>query len=218
MVTLRISVIWRAKCSNQGKHLKCFSISTFNLRGMIKEIKQNQLDDDMERYEIYIMCIQETKMKEGMNINLKNSILITFPTNCRPISTGIGFLINKRWKDSVYRVWQEGERICVMQLKTASNKILSIVNVYGPTAQITKTNLETRDEFFNKLGKTLKSIENRSTCTLWAGDCNCKVGQEQEGDTGNCLGKFSNGQRNINGESLVKFCETNKYYVVISHF
>ena len=130
-------------------------------------------------------------MKEGIDINLKNSRLITFPTNC--ISRGIGFLINKRWSDSIYRVWQESERICVLQLKTANSKIISIVNVYGPTSKVTNNNPEIGEEFFNQLEKTVKSLENRSTCTLIAGDFNCKVGQEQEGDS--CLGKFSKGQK-----------------------
>ena len=65
---------------HQKKNSKFFNISTFNVRGLKKEVKQNQLDDDMIRYGIDILCIQETKIKEGIDINLKNSRLITFPT------------------------------------------------------------------------------------------------------------------------------------------
>ncbi len=138
-----------------NKIQKFFNISTFNVRGLSKEVNQEQLDDDMLRFGIYIICIQETKIKDGIDINLKDSWLLTFPT--KNLSRGIGFLIHKSWTDSVHRVWQESERICVLQLKTRDNKIISVVNVYGPTSQITKDKPESRDTFFNSLEKVLKN-------------------------------------------------------------
>ena len=59
-------------------------------------------------------------------------------------------------------------------------------------------------------------MENKSICTLIGGDFNCKIGKFQEGDR--CLGKFSKGQGNINGEALAEFCESKSYYIINSNF
>ena len=139
---------------NQAKQIE-FNVSTYNARGLNKQSKCQQLDEDLKRYGVDVVCLQETKIVEGVDINLKNSRLITFPTKNR--YSGIGFLINKKWTDSIYKVWQVNERICVLQMKTSDNKILSIINVYGPTLPITKINPEIREELLSMLRKNIET-------------------------------------------------------------
>ena len=57
---------------------KVFKLGTFNVRGLSKDVKQTQLSNDMTKYKMDVMCIQETKMKELINKDIgKNRLLCT---------------------------------------------------------------------------------------------------------------------------------------------
>ena len=62
----------------------------------------------------------------------------------------------------------------------------------------------------------MKKEEKKADMVILAGDFNSKVGKVQIGDI--CLGNFSKGKRNENGEALVNFCEANGLYIVNSRF
>lgn len=100
------------------------------------------------KYDLDIICLQENKIKEGIDINLKNARLITFTS--QSAQYGNGFLIRNSWTAAIHRMWQVSDRICVLQIATTDNKIMSIINVYGPTSVITKDkpkNTRTVSEF-----------------------------------------------------------------------
>ena len=139
---------------------KKISIATFNVRGINSNIKKHQLDQDLIKYKIDIICLQETKIREGVDINLQNSRLITLP--CENQYYGSGFLVRNSWKEGIHRVWKVSERLSVLQLKNADNKILSIINAYGPTSTITKEKPEVQEEFLEQLEQTLKEAEKKS--------------------------------------------------------
>ena len=68
-----------------------FNTGTFNVRGLTDEFKQEQLVHDGKKYKIDICCLQETKITENRDINIKDYRLITLQSNCRHY--GNGFLI-----------------------------------------------------------------------------------------------------------------------------
>ena len=189
-------------------------IGTFNVRGLTSKIKKEALDEDLQKYKTDVICLQETKIREGVDINLKNSRLLTFPTENGHY--GNGFLINKNKTQEIHRVWKVDERMCVLQMKDKEQKIISIINVYGSTSVITKDKPEVRDRFYEKLENTMKKEEKTADMVILAGDFNSKVGKVQIGDI--CLGNFSKGERNENGEALVNFCEDNGLFIVNSKF
>ena len=201
------------------------NIGSFNIRGLNSNLRKQHLESDLKKYKLDIICLQETKIQDGIDININRSRLICFKSECRHY--GNGFLVSESWTNSIHRTWQVNDRLCVIQFKSKNNKIISIINVYGPTLKISKENTDIRDKFYKDLEKTFKDVQKKSYITLIAGDFNSKVGKRIEnkvnsdgimecGET--CLGRYSRGQRNENGTSLVDFCESNNLFIANSAF
>ena len=89
-------------------------MGTFNVRGLNAETKKEHLDEDLTNYKMDIICLQETKIKEGTDVYLKNSRLITLPTETGHY--GNGFIVRKNREGEIHRVWKVNERICVLQM------------------------------------------------------------------------------------------------------
>ena len=109
------------KVSNMSKTLqtksrmKELNIATFNVRGLTKGFKKVNLVTDLERYKVDLCCLQETKIKNGCDINKKKHRIICFPTKNEHY--GMGFLIHKKWKKFVHKAQTVNDRIAVLQMK-----------------------------------------------------------------------------------------------------
>ena len=49
-----------------------FSLGTFNVRGLCDDSKKESLASDLEKYKLDVCCVQETKIKNGLDITTKN--------------------------------------------------------------------------------------------------------------------------------------------------
>ena len=87
-----------------------------------KEYKQEQLTLDIKKYNVDICCLQETKIKKDEQTEIDGSRIINFNTNVKDY--GNGFVITKKWKESIYKYWKVSDRICVLQLKTNSEEVV----------------------------------------------------------------------------------------------
>ena len=47
--------------------MQMLNIATFNVRGLCDDVKNDNLVIDMKRYFVNIKCLQETKIKNGLN-------------------------------------------------------------------------------------------------------------------------------------------------------
>ena len=136
-----------------------FSLGTFNVRGLTQEYKQQQLSKDMARYRVDVCCLQETKIKDGIDTMVGNHRLITLPTFSK--FYGNGFMISPRYAKHVHSYWKISDRISVLQLTTPKSRVknngrpsyhslltglklkitrnvpadhmITIINVYAPT-------------------------------------------------------------------------------------
>ena len=90
-------------------------MGTFNVRGLTKDIKKDQLASDMTKYKIDICCLQECKIKDGCDETIQKARLICLPT--KEISHGNGFLVSKKWEKFIYKTYKVSERIAVLQLE-----------------------------------------------------------------------------------------------------
>ncbi len=188
------------------------NIATFNVRGINDIRKQEDLCCDFDRYKIDIACLQETKIKDGVDVNIGNCRLLTFKTEC--VHYGLGFVWSKSWDNSIHRVWRVNDRIAVLQLISSEQRIITIINVYAPTtARVAhdQTEIENLYEELNTLVAQFKS----KTSLILCGDFNAKVGvRNQE----TCLGRYSRGIRNNSGQCLVDFCDSHGLYIANSSF
>ena len=105
-----------------GKKKKpSFKLGTFNVRGLTKDIKQEQLSRDVTKYKVDVLCIQETKQKELTNIDVEGNRLICLESTSPHY--GNGFIVSKRWKQNIYKFWRVDDRISVLQLQTEKSKV-----------------------------------------------------------------------------------------------
>ena len=68
-----------------------FSVGTFNVRGLTSFTQKKLLNEDIEKLCVNVGCLQETKVKKEVNINIENYCLICFPKE--RFHYGNGFLI-----------------------------------------------------------------------------------------------------------------------------
>ena len=199
-----------------------FNVGTFNVRTLQSEIRKKQLSKDLENYKLDIVCLQETKIQEGVDITIDGNRLICFKSDSRYY--GCGFLVSRKWIGNIYRTWRVTDRICVIQFKIDIHKqaidqgktnIISIINIYAPTSQRAAKFPEETQGFYSDLNNTIETLGNK-TILFIGGDFNAKVGKYEEGET--CIGHFSKGKRNDNGNLVIDLCENNKLFISNSAF
>ena len=95
---------------------KNFTIGTFNVRGISKPEKQEQLARDVTKYNLDVCCLQETKIKDGIDVNVDKHKLITLPTDSPHY--GNGFVVSEKWQGNIHRYWKVSDRISVLELDT----------------------------------------------------------------------------------------------------
>ena len=231
---------------NERRGKEMFKLATFNVRGLTKRVKQEQLSRDMKKYKIDIACLQETKITDSLNININNYRLVCTETNTQHY--GNGFMIAARWQPYIHRFWRINDRISVLQLQTKQSKkkksgesygssritedgkliiskeepvdhMINIINIYAPTSEKVERNEEEIKKLYTEIEKLMKTFKKqKSSVTFIAGDFNAKVGKRSNEEEKNIIGGYSTGERNRSGEILMDFCRRNELYICNTAF
>lgn len=187
--------------------LTSFIFGTFNVRGLTSQLKKQALAQDLQKHQIDICAIQETKDVKGMDVFCDKTRFICFQTEVS--ARGLGFGISRRVAPFLHRTYRHHltDRIAVAEFRFPMAKRgwfeVRAVNVHAPTAPDTAKNPEERDKFYGLLGTVLDNYSTARGINLLLGDFNSKVGKRREGET--CIGRYAAGRRNANGEALVTF-------------
>ena len=201
------------------------SLSTFNIRGLGDEIKQSHLDRDCVQYNLDVIALQETKIKESYEHvfpDTGNKLFVFDQTQCW--QRGIGFLVSKRMLPCVTTTKQVSDNIAYIEIELPSRngKLTKcrIVNVYGPTNPASVNNPKLRETFYEQLNSTLKVPSNHELFIL--GDFNSKLGKLSNNDIDQGLldfvGRYSLGKRNENGIAFLDFVVNNDLFVCNTAF
>ena len=78
------------------------TIASYNVRGLTDKLKKAQLSKDLKFYDVDVCCVQETKITEGIETNIRNYRLISQKTN--RMDYGNGFLIHKTLEQQMNKV------------------------------------------------------------------------------------------------------------------
>ena len=124
---------------------------------------------------------------------------------------GVGFLINKKWKDNITRVSSGSSRVAELVLRTTDGYQLKIIQVYAPT---TSHSDEETGNFYNTIDKIL---EKQTHYTIVMRDFNAKVGG-QTNTSERATGCFGLGQRNERGDTLVEWATSNNFKIMNTQF
>ena len=94
------------------------TLSTFNLRGLGNDVKQSHLDQDCLRYDLDIVALQETKVKEyheHVFPESHNKLVLFDQKSCW--QRGIGFLISKRMVPCVIATKQISDNVAYIDIE-----------------------------------------------------------------------------------------------------
>ncbi|XP_013180797.1 PREDICTED: craniofacial development protein 2-like, partial [Papilio xuthus] len=114
-----------------------------------------------------------------------------------PGKYGVGFLINKNIKKYIDEITGINERIAVLTL-TFNNQSWSIIQVYSPTEQATKKEI---DLFYEQLNNTIRESTHKNIIIM--GDFNAQIGERRPGEN-LVLGPYCYGKRTRNGNKLLE--------------
>ena len=88
------------------------TIGSYNFRGLTDKPKKVQLSKDLKFYNVDVCCVQETKITEDTDNNIRDYRLICQKINQKDY--GNGFLIHKRLEQHVHKVWKINDRTSIL--------------------------------------------------------------------------------------------------------
>lgn len=113
---------------------------------------------------------------------------------------GVGFLVKPRLKNQIIGFEGITDRLAVLHIKLPKYpKTWTIIQVYSPTEQATKTDI---DIFYYKLSEVVETYSENNVVLM--GDFNAQIGVQLPGEE-YVIGKYGKGKRSKNGEKLVEF-------------
>ena len=92
------------------------NVCSFNVRGINSDIEKDNLVSDLIKYKAVVICLQETKLANDVDVTIRGRRLLCFKSDSRDYVSG--FLLSKLCSDKIYRTWKVTARICVLQLKS----------------------------------------------------------------------------------------------------
>ena len=184
-------------------------IATYNVRTLLKDEHVQELEDELKENNMKwdVIGLGEVRRKEESFTALQSGNLL-YHSEANNGQAGVGFLINKKWKDNIARVSSGSSRVAELVLRITDRYQLKIVQVYAPT---TSHSDEETDNFYITIDKIL---EKQTHYTIVMGDFNAKVGGQTERATG-CFGL---GQRNERGDTLVKWATSKNFKIMNTQF
>lgn len=184
-------------------------IATWNVRTLGKPGALQNLKEEMRKYRIGLVAIQETRW-HGSGILQSGEYTLMYSGNTRGVvgaQGGTGFLINNKYKPAIKNFTPINERMCTIRMESKFFNI-TIVCVYAPTEE---ADGQDKDEFYSRLEQEIDCIPKHDVKIL-IGDLNAKVGREEAfRDT---VGKESlHEYSNDNGLRLIDLATSNAMVV-----
>lgn len=201
--------LWVKKSHRKITRLK---IATYNVRTLLKDEQIHELEQELQDNKLVwdVIGIGEVRRKEESFTTLQSGHLL-YHSKANNGQAGVGFLINRKWKDRIARVNSIDHRVAELVLRLNERYQLKIVQVYAPTTSHSEEEL---DKFYNDLDKIL---EKASHYTIVMGDFNAKVGKRAN-TSETATGAFGIGNRNERGDTLVEWATSGRYKIMNTMF
>ena len=151
-----------------------------------------ELPDLMERRNVDILCLQETKWKGSKARNIGGGCKL-FYNEANGRRNGIEIVVRVEMAESVLEVKRVLDRLMAIKLEV-KGFILNIVSAYGPQVN---NSMEEKNDFWEELDGLIESISKQERIVLGA-DLNGHVGEGNIGDE-EIMGRYGAGTRNKEG-------------------
>ena len=165
----------------------------------------------MERRNIDILCLQETKWKGSKARNSGGGCKIFYyGTDGR--KNGIGIVLREKLAESVLEVKRVSDRLMAMKLEV-NGSILNIVSAYAPQVN---NSMDEKNDFWEDLDGLIESISTEERIVLSA-DLNGHVGEGSIRDE-EIVGRYGAGTTNKKGSMVVDFGKRMDLAIVNTYF
>ena len=176
---------------------KSLRIGSWNVRTMYEVGKQEQIRNEMQRYNLHILGISETHWSQSGQRKLKTGELILFSGEEELHRRGVAMFLSKRVSKTL-RGWEaHGPRIIMTSFTTKKRININVVQVYAPTNDALD---EEKDDFYQRLQDVVDKLPAKDV-NIVMGDLNAKVGCCNS-SLEHIMGKHGVGEANDNGERL----------------
>ena len=170
-----------------------------------------ELADMMERRNVNILCLQETRWKGSKTRNIGGGCKI-FYNGADGRKNGIGIVLREDLAENVLEVKRMSDRLMVMKLEIKGS-IPNIVSAYAPQVN---NSMEEKNDFWEDLDVLIESILTEERIVLVA-DLNGHVGEGNIGDE-EIMGRYGAGTRNKQESMVVDFGKRMDLAIVNTYF
>ena len=170
-----------------------------------------ELADMMERRNVDILCLQETKWKGSKARNIGGGCKL-FYNGADGRKNGIGIVVREELAESFMEVKRVSNRLMAMKLEV-KGFILNIVSAYAPQVN---NNIEQKNDFCKDLDGLIESVSKEERLVVGA-NLNRHVGEGNLGDE-EIMGRYGAGTRNREGSMVVDFAKRMDLGIVNTYF
>ena len=143
------------------KNKNTLTFGTLNVRGIQQEMDKTRLADDMQKYKMDILGIQETHLRgsgtEEITTSDKKGKYILFYTGSDTDKYhGVGIVTSGEFQPEFSKV---NNRTCKMDSKLAGRK-MTFISTYADTLKNSEKNPERTRDYYEHLEDTVRSVGN----------------------------------------------------------
>ena len=172
------------------------SVGTLNIGTMTG--REREPEDMMERRNVDILWLQETKWKGSKARNIGGGCKL-FYNGADGRKNGIGIVVREELAKSVLEVKRVSDKLIAMKLEVKGS-ILNIVSAYAPQVN---NSMEEKNDFWEDLDGLIENVSKEERIVLGA-DLNGHLGEGNIGDE-KIMGRYGAGTRNKEGSMVMDF-------------
>ena len=182
------------------------TIGTWNVRTMFQSGKAAQIAAEMQKYNIALLGISESRWAQSRQKRLISREMILFSDHeDAPHTEGVALMLSRSAQKALIGWESHGPRIIRAAFRTKQKKIkLNIVQCYAPTND---SDEEDKCKFYDRLQSVLDKCPGIDI-TIVIGDLNAKIGEDITGNE-EVMGRHGLGEMSDNGERFTDFCALN---------
>ena len=180
-----------------------FVIYSMNVRGLTNDDRLVELEQELELLKQWdIIVLTETWRKSTNEFFKTQNGNIFMNCGCEEGRRGVGFLVHKKWSVFIQDFMPLNERVSYLVMKMKHKQLL-VVGTYFPHSGYPDHAVE---EVYDTISTILEQGKRKKQYMIIAGDFNAEVGERNEFDDSQFVGKHSMGTTNPRGAWLKRYC------------